>query len=64
VLHIYDISRLRVNERKFVNRISSRFCYLVGFICKEYMEVASEADEAEGIGVNKSCIRDVVTYLV
>jgi len=52
------------NERKFVNCTSSRFCYPLGVIFKEYLGVARAADEAEGIGINKSCIRDIVTYLV
>ena len=59
-LHVSD----PFNERKFVKCASSRFCYAVGVIFKEYLEVASAADEAEGIGVNKSCIRDVLTCLV
>jgi hypothetical protein len=52
------------NERKFVKRATSRFSYVEGITYKEYLGVASAAVEAEGIGVNKSSIRDVVTYLV
>jgi len=52
------------NERKFENCTSSRFCDPVGVIFKEHLGFASAADEAEGIGLNKSCIRDIVTYLV
>jgi len=51
------------NERKFVNCTSSKFCYPVGVIFKEYLGVASAAVEAEGIGVNKSCIRDIRSYV-
>jgi len=52
------------NERRFVKRTTITFCYLVGVIYKEYLGIASAADEAEEIGVNKSRIRDAVTYLV